>query len=252
MYSSAITDDAGSSQSPAPWRRWLWPLAGLAAILVFELTANLSLTAFAFCVRFGWRDFRAVWWIARRDPSRSRRRALGLFHVAAGALKVVAASGAVALALTVLLTTLAKPGGNNLDAATTTALTGGAGFLIALLFSFCGLIAASVSGRRIWIDRDLSRNFPLDYPPTQFRAENELISFMGILGFVTFLVVFTLLFTTVLLTLQWFQGWELLAAMLLSLAGGAAAGLGVALWIDFVSAASPEDCWPELRTIPRA
>ncbi len=242
-----VVPEGTARQAGGGLQRWLWPLAGIAAVIVFELTANLSLSAFVFCLRFGWADFRTVHWISNHDPHRGRRHSLYCFHAAIGALKIVLGGIVVAVLLTALLLSLQNEMGPvKLEAAGTAVMTAAGGLVVALLMTLAGLFAAVDSSTPLWIDRQLHRNVSGFYPPKQFSGVNELGSLIGTLAFLTFLVAFFSLSAVGIKLLTW-AGPEFIP---LAIAGAAAGAIYAAILIqqcgNRISAESPRDCWPEL------
>ena len=245
-----VVSEGTARQASGGLQRWLWPLAGIAAVIVFELTANLSLSAFVFCLRFGWADFRTVHWISNHDPHRGRRHALYCFHAAIGALKIVLGGIVVAVLLTALLLNLQNEMGPvKLEAAGTAVMTAAGGLVVALLMTLAGLFAAIDSSTPLWIDRQLHRNASGFYPPRQFSGVNELGSLISALAFLTFLVALFSLSAVGIKLLTWAGASpELLP---LAIAAAAAGAIYAAILIqqcgNRISAESPQDCWPELE-----
>jgi len=236
------------NSEPGGLQRWLWPIAGIAAIVVFELTADLSLSAFVFCLRFGWADFRTVHWISNHDPHRGRRHALYCFHAAIGALKIVLGGIVVAVLLTMLLLGLQHEMASvKLEAAGTAVLTAAGGLVVALLMTLAGVFAAFDSSTPLWIDRQLYRNVGGTYPPRHFSGVNEISSLVNALVFLTFFVTFFGL-SALGIKVAGAAGLEFIPlALVASAAGGIYTAILVGRSGRRISARSPRECWPELE-----
>jgi hypothetical protein len=230
-----------------PGARWIWPVAGLAAVVLFEMTANLSLSALILCVKFGWADLMAARWITRSDTDPGRRRALCYFQIAQGALKIVLAGGALGTFLAVLTTILHGQGQRPglLAPIAAIALTALVGFLLSGLLSLLGLRAALRTNQRIWLDRRLDRNLPGDYPPQIFSEANELPSLTGSLAFLSFVTIFVTGFGASM-SLFMMNGGLLLISVAITFLTALTASLAVGIKAEKIRARTPEECWPEL------
>jgi hypothetical protein len=65
-----------------------WPALLAVGWLLYEVTAQPNLGAAIVCVKFGWNDFRAAFWLRRMDSNRKRARACFWFYLASGLWKV--------------------------------------------------------------------------------------------------------------------------------------------------------------------
>ncbi len=77
--------ELNSDVEPPRSRAWLsrltWPLLSLAALPVFELTADLALTSVILCSKFGLENLLTGIWLWRTDPKAGRGAACFWFSL---------------------------------------------------------------------------------------------------------------------------------------------------------------------------
>lgn len=236
-------------------RAWVWPLFGLVAVLIFELTANVGLAVAVFCAKLGLRDIRLGWWLYRRDPIAERGAITGLIAASMIGLKVTIASLLTMVTLVVLAAANPlnwNPGPALKQCAVSLGVTTSVCLLISLLISTAGFLWVLRAGQRVWLDGTMLRapqqgEWPplCDGPSTR----NSVID-IAQLGFLLQLPVIVGVgsWMMVALGLQ-FPGiapW-LAVAMLAALI---ASYIYLRTLISRVVARRPLECWPELDCPP--
>jgi hypothetical protein len=77
---------------PAGRSRWIspltWSVLSLLALLVFELTAQPTLSAVVMCSKLGWENLLTGLWLRRVDPNRGRGAACFWFSLLVGTFKI--------------------------------------------------------------------------------------------------------------------------------------------------------------------
>lgn len=253
MHDEVPSLEVESTADHSLFNRWGWPLFGLAAIVVFELTANIQWTAIVFALRFGWRDGYSAWRFLCNEQLSSRGWSLALIMMSSATSKVFLACFGTMIGLLTILGPPGKPGGNNVVEPTLNVI--GVLFLSGFTASgICGVIGTFVAwfhGLRLWIDRqtyDQAR--ALAWPPQHYTANRlpriflcMMIPVIGLLLMLTMVIPMVL----VLDPLQR-QGAEwpiyfFLASPLLSIF----VFLYAINWLnEKLVAPSPFDGWPEL------
>ena len=59
--------------------RFIWAVLLAFAWIVFEITANATLSILLACLRFGANDLQTAYWLWKEDPQRARARACAAF-----------------------------------------------------------------------------------------------------------------------------------------------------------------------------
>lgn len=237
---STPSEPRGTGQ---PVGRWVWPVLGLAAILLFELTANVALSAFVLCLKAGWSDFVAARWLARNERHRGRKRTLWYFQLALGAFKIVIAGVALSLILMFVMA-WARAGGQRrmpLEAVAIVAVTAFAGFFLSSMLTLRGIECARWCGLRVWVDRRMARNVRHEYPPQRFSTYNELGSLVAGLAIFILGAVWVVGIVLALQVPQPMAVGVFIASVLLALA----ASITVAFRARTITARSPFECWPD-------
>ena len=237
--------------------RWGWPLFGLAAIVIFEMTASLVWSSLVFALRFGWRDTYAgyrFWW---RDGERSRGLALALLHFSAAMSKVFMVSFASFMVLGIA--SLLKGGPQQAQKPSVVAMTMFLACLGGMLASgFFGVAASLVfhrSGRKMWVDRiSYQQAIESDWPPQRFSINRT-----PRLCFLTMIPIsVVLILLTICLPLLWFvdplknkpHQWQFVVVTLSSIACVIFFMCGTHWLKRTVTAYTPLECWPELVDLP--
>lgn len=232
-----------SSGTGNPVGRWAWPVLGLAAILLFELTANVALSAFVLCLKAGWSDVVAARWLARNERHRGRKRTLWYFQLALGALKVVIAGAALSILLTFVMG-MAGGGGQPpmpADAVAVVAATAFFGFAFSSMLTLRGIECARWCGLQVWVDRRMARNVRFDYPPRLFSMHNELGSLVAGLAIFAIGAIWVAGIVLVLQVPQPMVGAVFAGCVLVTLA----VAFTISRRARAITARSPSECWPD-------
>ncbi len=173
------------------WRRYLWPLAGLAALLVFELTASIACSSFVLCIKFGIGDFFYARWLQKHDPVHSRRHACVLMQLALGAFKIVMTGTILSLIFLVVASTQRQNQNHFGQAAIITSITALIGFMISSWLSLQGAFVADKAKLKVWVDRSMGHKALVEFPPQDLGTINEVASLMDamLLATTIFLIV---------------------------------------------------------------
>lgn len=239
-------------ETPSPAERFAWPLFLLTAVVLFELTANATLSVLAACLKFGWNDFRTALWLLRTDPEASRARACCWFYVASGVWKTaVVPILAVMVISTVwgLASARALPEGPGGAEHIWSALLVGLGAsatLVLVVTAACTFALAA--GVRVWVHPDLHESRRQDHWPPQWRRFAWQHENRGRAILATALIFVTLGFPPLAfrLVLLGFRG-DLQVAAVLALVFGVpmAATATYAFLRGKIFAERPWQCWPE-------
>jgi hypothetical protein len=161
--------------------RWRLPFTwiGLLAVcfVVYELTRNPALGAVIVCLKFGWEDFRAAFWLYANDPEPWRRRATLWLYLGWGMWK----TAIVAFVMTagfVMVRPLGVPAPGAplalLWAFASTFLTAVVAILLASLLTAVAAGIAWRGGVRLWLDSAVHRARRWDHwPPAAVCAGRE-------------------------------------------------------------------------------
>ena len=248
-------DTGDESASPSEGRTffntWGWPLFGLIAFVIFELTASLMWSSMVFALRFGWKDVYAGWFFWKRDTSWSRSLASGLLYLTLASGKVLVAGSVIMMLIVNVAVPRGQPPGQQIESATVTMAKLLLGAMVSSgVLGTAALVACLRNGQRVWVDQKSYRQAidgiwpPQDYSTNygHYACFLTMISltgfFLAIATVMPFYVaerlmlgksvwVFLLLITPVLCSIPFFL-W------------------GQAWIIKSVVAITPHECWPEL------
>lgn len=240
------------SDDQEPWpERMLMPGLFCLAWLLFELTANATLSILVACLRFGWEDFRTAWWLRRMDPQPARARTGFWFYLASGVWKT---------ALVPVLAVMILSIGWGLIAPRALALEGRAaqqiwsalavgavasGILIFLVG--IGVVHALVGNVQMWVHHDLHRSRRANlWPPEWIRPVWQHDN-RGRAILATALIAATIGSPIVLfgLVIHLQEDFRALAVLALVFAPPIGATLTYAALRSRVFALRPWHCWPE-------
>lgn len=159
-------DPDANEAAPSPWSSLLaWPVLLTLGWLLYEVTTEPALAVSVVCIKFGWADYRAAWWLRRHDPHPGRGSASFWLHVASGLWKTAITAFLLVFVLAVAAGLEQKHGWRPPDqapagpppgaiAALLTAAVGFGLLSIATLFAF-GL--AFHHGVRLWLGPQVHR-----------------------------------------------------------------------------------------------
>jgi hypothetical protein len=251
-------DSDDESVSPVEGRSffstWGWPLFGLAAFVIFELTTSPLWSSLVFALRFGWKDTYTAWFLWQVDPVIPRGRALGLLHLAAGMSRVFWVSLAL-MCVFVVYTSKQVPAGAQIIEEIAKLM-----MLVFFLGSIgCGtltLIVAWISWRhqlKLWVDSNgYHAAIHGDWPPQEHHRNRcrelcwHAMAPLTVLYMAIIFVAFVMLESLV--------GKRDWVGMLMAFAVPVGAALlylfGLQQLDQLISAKHPEDCWPELANRP--
>lgn len=256
-------DTGDESVSPGESRTffstWGWPLFGLAAFVIFELTASLMWSSLVFALRFGWKDAYAGWFFWRNDSLSLRGMAIGLFHFSSATIRTSFAGLLVAMAIGFLSHQLGQGNAIQVEDAlrSNTALFLG-GMAVSVLVFLSAVLLCHCGCTKVWIDRQsYLQACSQEWPPTPWFTFNraDFLCFLSIIPITG--IVFVLSF---ILPLWWlanagFQNVTVGAILILASSslltwGCFVPGRG---WISrSVTARTPLECWPELDYLQSA
>ena len=224
--------------------KWAWAVIGLVGILVFELTANVALSATVLCIKPGLEFLYTGIWLWRADPKPGRGAACFWFSVLAGILAVVLTS--LLFVAVIMIAPLFFQGMGRLIQAD---LLFGLGAIFAIgiatmiIPALIGCSIARKHGLKIWIHSTLhqSRRNGLWPPVGPIPADTKnfgdsAVLFALVFGFVE-IVAGTIFVIVNLLNGQ--------AALGCTLGMTLAAGV---VWLAYPTTAKTfDECWPESK-----
>ena len=247
-------DDSSPSTNRTFFSTWGWPLFGLAAWLVFELTASSMISSFVISIRFGWKDVFTgmyLWWV---DPVRARGRALGLMHLASAMGKTYFSAFVLWGLLSGLIEDFGPPAGWDAE-------TFGIVFGLITVGGMCGcclatLLAVWIAWRsrlKLWVE---STNYEAairrEWPPTAASVNScGCITILAMTGAAIFsLVALICVWMNIMEANPDHEGAIILVGAPL-LFGAVLLFIASAGFLDgLVAAKSPTECWPEQHVLP--
>jgi hypothetical protein len=251
-------DDSGDeSVSPDEGRTffstWGWPLFGLAAFVIFELTASLMWSSLVFALRFGWKDAYAGWYFWKRDTSPARGVASGLLYLTSATSQVLTAGFGVMMLFTTFLSANGRPLVPQIESAMIAmAILFLGGMLSAGLCGTAAVIVCRWSGRRVWVDGESYRQALHGVWPPPDCTTNRC-DFICFLAMIPLTGLYLCLSLGLLVLLEWmnfgngnqpvwmFFLWPVPVIGILPFFYG-----GRYWTVQSVCADRPAECWPEL------
>lgn len=239
----------GEDAPPSPAERVAWPLFLVVAVLLFELTANATLSVLAACVKFGWNDFRTALWLLRTDPDVPRARACCWFYIASGIWKTALAPIVAVMTVSLvwgLISARALPGAPEHVWSALVVGLGASTALVLVVAAACTFALAA--GVRVWVHPDLHQSRQAAAWPPEWRRMAWQHDNRGRAILATALIFVTLGFPPLAFrfVVLAFQG-DLQIAAVLALVFGAPIGATAtyAFLKGKIFANRPWECWPE-------
>lgn len=251
MESAESFSDESESRLPRRMIGLGWLMALVAAWLVFELTANDSLSAVAMCSKLGWDDWLTAIWLLRKDPRKVRAAVCALFFIASGLLKTTVSSFVAMLGLLAIHAGQGPPA-QPPEAFGLVALSFFISFGGSSLLTFVALWLAFKSTTKAWVEWRIHQARRDDaWPPTAYCQSNRLhyLLVASLIGMGTPAMLAAVLGLAALVT-SWANGdpaVESISVTVLMLVGMPV--LIVAIFVvggiigDHATALSPEACW---------
>jgi hypothetical protein len=250
-------DDSGHEsvwpgESRTFFSTWGWPLCGLAAFVIFELTASLVWSSLVFALRFGWKDAYAGWFFWWRDSSLARGWALLLMHVSSATSKVFLTALVMIMSLLILAGQQGRQIPPDIEALLNViGLVFCGGMLASGLFCAAAVFVCRWNDRKVWVDRmsyqlAMSRKWPQD-SYTSNRC-NSIVFFAMIPATGLFLVLTMMVPLALILDrLARDQAIWILLLFIVPIFGSVFFFFWGRDWAtETVEAGSPQECWPEL------
>lgn len=251
MESAESFSDGSESRLPHHMIGLGWLMALVAAWLVFELTANDSLSAVAMCSKLGWDDWLTAIWLLRKDPRKIRAAVCALVFIASGLLKTTVSS------LVAMLGLLAIHAGQGPPAQPPAAFGAVAlslfiSFAGSSLLTFVALWLASKTDTKAWVEWRIHQARRNDaWPPTAYCQVNRLdyLTVASLIGVGTPAMLAAVLGLAALVT-SWANGdpaVESISVTVLMLVGMPVLFLSIFVVGGIIgshaTALSPEACW---------
>lgn len=172
---------------PPVQRAWLpplvWSLLSLAALFVFELTAQPALSAVILCSKAGWEDLLTGLWLRRVDPNAGRGAACFWFSLLIGVAKIFAAAVALSIAMiiaTVVWMNMGHPAGAAVEKQKPSSAIVALWRLVAIaeapliLLGLAGCVVARWHNVKVWVSPMLHRaRRAKQWPPGQPSAADS-------------------------------------------------------------------------------
>jgi MFS family permease len=259
--------DADDDERPRRWaRRFVTIVILVAAVIVFELSANASLGVATACLKFALDDTRDAIWLVRHDPRRGRAWACFSIYIAVGLLRAGLTGFIGAVAMAILAANFAQAWGwpdHLIKAQLLGALGVGLfGLITSTLASLLACVLAWTSKTRLWVGHEVRRAREHDHWPPQIamkassnRADATLI--IANIGFMLIIFLIGMMLTVIIaqhipndhgpiyMVTIMFCGF-------LIIIGPAICGLALRdLLKSSIIAHGIWDCWPEsIQTLP--
>lgn len=217
--------------------------------LLFELTANATLSVMVACLKFGWEDFRTARWLRRADPDLPRATACSWFYVASGVWKTAVMPILLIMILSVLWAVfLPRAAGHRvLREQLASAVIVGLGAAVVLILVVAVAVGYAWTHRvRVWVHHELHASRRQQQWPPRWHGGFWQHDNRGRAILATALIFVTvgappLLFR---LVLAWDPLPETVATLAIVFGPPIAATLTYAVLRDRIFAHVPEECWP--------
>lgn len=249
------SDPEESSSQGALFSSWGWPLFGLAAFVVFEVTADPRWTAVVFSLRFGCRD--AITALQMLSRERYCSRGWGIFLALLG--NATGKTYFVAMLIIAVLARVEMLFGQRANPGQLIHTVRGvliSGLAVAGLCGLSSIFLCWRHGIRLWIDENRFDQVgqPV-WPPRQFSVNRVAAAFIGMLFPVAMLLLIVATgvpFQDVLVRFQPPQWVRILLGLLIvsSVTGVLILLLKLPDWLSQrIFARTPFECWPELSRL---
>jgi hypothetical protein len=232
------------------------PALLLAAWLLFELTANATLSVLLACLKFGWEDFRTAWWLYRVDPVRRRALACSWFYLASGIWKTAVMPILVVMIVSALWAMMG-PRAQLPDEVVTQQVVSAIVVGVVAASALVGVVAIAVSltlatGVRVWVHHQLHESrrrqrWPPHWDETLWQHDNRGRAVLAT----------ALVFATIGLPPWLFRSVvhlgplpEVIAVLAIVFGVPILATTLYALLRERLFAHSPAECWPPVEGLP--
>jgi len=253
-----VSDAVAHEREPSPAgleRRWKahlsWTTLILLGWLLYELTSQAALGAGVACLKFGWSEIRAAFWLRRVDPDRRRGVACFWWYITFALWKVAFMSVLAAFLIGVIGSALDGPQkAVARPKPVSPVLVGigmavGFGFGSSLLASYVALWTALRNGVRIWIGPAAHRARTGKYwPPSD--GQVNFAPYVTFTALIASIGLACFLFAITLFRFNWGAGRPVLGFLFVSLILFTFGGLIMAFTIVTrrLVAMTPQECWP--------
>jgi hypothetical protein len=234
-------DSSGISVWEDRIRRWLWPILGLTAWVVFELTSELWASTLVLCGHYAWVPFSTGCWLWWNDPvpSRGRSSLLGFAGHAVG--RMVLAGIMIVLFLSPL--TFQNPAIEG--AVIAAAMVQGFGLLLMVVLLWIAFFLARIQGVKLWVNSQVHRSARGEWPPTRTGRSNRL--FVGFWVSSCLGVPMIAVTTTIPFIHHVPEAAQHLAIIGAILTSYILIAVFYFVFARYVIARSPRECWPDAR-----
>ena len=236
--------------------RLVWLLLLGLAILLFELTAEPTLSATIAFGKFGWNDWKTARWLRRRDENRFRGRVCFWFYLSSAMWKIAVAPLVALVVLALLVAFLPmNPRPPMRQAITTSLLVTGCALGLLAITSSIAVAKALWQRRRVWVHFDLHRSRRLDVWPPQVSADSYQFENRARVVLVTSMIGTLYVGGTALMAVLGpapqdnFTRAVMSITLIAMLLGPLLIGFAYAALIRTVIARHPWECWPECQVV---
>ncbi|MCA9258082.1 MAG: hypothetical protein KDA61_02725 [Planctomycetales bacterium] len=231
-------------------QRLVLPALLVLAWLLFEVTANATLSVLVTCLKFGWEDFRTANWLRRTDPQPVRGAACSWFYFASGVWKT-----AIVPILAVMLMSffwasffpMARPNPQVAEQLLSAVTVGFMAAIVLVLVVSVAVVRSISTQTRVWVHHDLHHSrrrnvWPPEFPHGPLAHQNRGRSILATaILFCT--ITFPVLMFRVVVRLNAPQ--EMVAVLGLVFGTPIAATFAYAVLRDRLFAQRPQECWAE-------
>ena len=183
-------DPGGMSAWEARVRRWLWPLLGLTAWAVFELTSELWASTLVLCAHYAWIPISHGLLAVVERPWKQRGRCSLLAYAGHGVGRMVLAGIIIVIFLSPL--TFQNPAIEG--AVIAAAVVQAVGLLLMVLLLWIALFLARLQGVKLWVNSQVHRSWRGEWPPSRTGIGNRITSGFWVSSCLGFPVIATAVF----------------------------------------------------------
>jgi hypothetical protein len=163
-------DPSGISALEARVRRWLWPLLGISAWAVFEMTSELWASTLVLCGHYAWTPLATGCWLWWNDPWSQRGRCSLLAYASHGVGRMVLAG----ILIVMFLSPLAFQNAAIEGAVIAAALVQAIGLLLMVLLLWLALFVGRLQGVKLWVNSQVHRSTRGEWPPSRTGQGNRI------------------------------------------------------------------------------
>ncbi len=233
-------DPGGMPAWAARMRRWLWPVLGLTAWAVFEMTSELWASTLVLCAHYAWIPISTGFWLWWNDPWKHRGRCSLLAYAGHGVGRMVLAGIIIVIFLSPL--TFQNPAIEG--AVIAAAVVQAVGLLLMVLLLWVALFLARLQGVKLWVNSQVHRSWRGEWPPSRTGLGNRIHLGFWVSSCLGFPMIATAVFMPMVMQIG-DPGHQGLATIGVFLGSFVLIAMFYCFFARHAFARFPEECWPK-------